>query len=153
MRESTKLSYTKMLSEVFGAGESVNIKTLAGQYKIDVKLPTWLLDNGYFTKIADSREMVKPVSLNPEIFDTIIAQFASYRNSLDEKGAEERKAFEHYKANKQFYVDSRLTTISKETEKQTEDKIINQVVEFAEIAVKLGKKDIAGFIRVLLSTK
>lgn len=156
IRESTKLSYLKMISEVFGAGVPVNIKTLAATYKVDAKLPTWLLENGYFTKVGLPPDMVKPVSISSEIYDTLLSQFINYRNELNAKTEEKKKAMVFYEANK-GKVDPSTNTLSeaaiKEIEKQVEERIIAQVVEYAEIAIKLKKQDIAGFIKHCLTSK
>lgn len=158
MREATRVAYSTFLQSLLTLTAPFDVVQKVREAKIDVKMGVWLKKHGYVIEKVDNNNLcITAFSANS--IDEIVSRFGEYREALKRNTEADRRDLEYYRNNKEFLIDTRTQKSAlSDAERikiiqETTAKVTTEVAEYAAMAVRLGKTDVAGFITTMLTTK
>jgi hypothetical protein len=156
IRDYTRDKYRQFLTRLANLN-SCDLKQEIRDHRMDVKIEQYLKSNS----LADSKTNKTTIIFGPADIETVLKGFIEYRDKASDDWSKNKKELDWYRANKDFLVDVRQNPkgnalASKERDMiiaETREKLLKEVVSYAEMAVKLGKTDIGGFITTLINIR
>lgn len=148
-RSKTKDKYLKFLGDLANRKKAFKIELIAKKHKVDLKLIGWLKLNSFIHKATKGNWIT-----DFDFVDTgdVLLSFLRYRDNL---GIIKHDIVEGDVTKFNFEKEDKLATHFVEDGKPDIDKdmLIDNVIEYTQLAIKMGKKDIKGFVKALLNTK
>jgi hypothetical protein len=151
LKPDTIAKYAGILMRVVNLNKPFDIYVELNGNGADFKLAGFLIKQQYIIKRPDGTyAWISPKRSEAEISE-IIAEFGVYRKNTEDKRQQDLKDLKYYQENKEFLLDTRLSSQAEPLSignlpKELRYQIATTAAEYAELALKSGKKDIKGFI-------
>lgn len=155
IRDVTKAKYIKFLTDIAYMTNSFDMMELSRTNKIDIKLFGLLKSKELIIHTKEKNKFIANFKVGQ--IEDIISEFIDYRSKLQNEYDEEIRDLKYYRENKEFLVDKRNLTAFKlgsqrenEIKKEVIKEYSREIIQYVEMAIKYGKKDIEKYVLTLI---